>query len=69
MTTKDFTKATQTRAGYKVKDITWNETANLYLGMVADPSWARPGREYTTASWKKSGKCGNSTRPDCDLVL
>jgi hypothetical protein len=54
-----------TKAGYPTKDVKWNNTANLYLGLVKDPLF---NNEFITCSWKKSGKCVNATRPELNLI-
>jgi hypothetical protein len=64
-----FENATETKGGFKVKDIKFNTAANLYLGMVADPLWTRPDRPFITGSWNKLGKCINRNRPELDLIL
>lgn len=63
----DFTKVTKTVAGYEVKNLKISPYNDMIFGMVADPIWARPDRPFTTATWKKNGKCGNGNRTDCDL--
>jgi len=66
-TNVNFLNATCTVAGYEVKNLRIAPDGGIY-GMVADPQWARPDRPFTTAYWKRNGKCGNRTRPDCDLA-
>jgi len=66
---KDFTGATQSRAGYAVRNVKWNSIAGAYLGEVADPLRETEKRPFTTAMWGKSGKCKNQLRVDIDLVL
>ncbi|NID13752.1 hypothetical protein [Fibrivirga algicola] len=61
-------KATHTRKGYRVKDVTWNVALNLFLGMVADPLFTTARHPWVAASWRKDGKSANANRPDLDLV-
>lgn len=65
----EILNVTKTVKGYEVKDLKWNSAINAYLGLVADPVWKSPTRDYISCSWNKDGKCFNRNRPDCDLLI
>jgi len=59
----------KTKTGIECKNVKFNSAANLYLGMVKDGWSSDPNRPWTSCSWKKSGKCVNSSRPELDLEV
>ena len=63
----DFSEVKKTINGSEVKNLTFNSIANLWLGFVWDEQSVRP-EKWTSASWTKSGKCVNQTRPELNLI-
>ena len=65
----EFEVATQTRKGYRVKDVQWHKKMKVYVGLVEDPLLKTTLHPWITCTWTKRGKCVNENRADCDLVL
>lgn len=64
---KDFIETTKTKTGIECIVSEFNDCVNLYLGKVKDNWSSIPGRDWTSCSWRKNGKCINRNRPDLDL--
>lgn len=63
---QDFSNRTETKTGVSIRDVKFNSTMNVWLGMVFDKTSFRPDK-WSTITWKPSGKCINRNRPELDL--
>jgi hypothetical protein len=64
---KNLNGTSKTITGIATKNVSYNIMANLYLGMVYDEKSCLANK-WTTASWRRNGKCVNRNRPELDLV-
>lgn len=60
---ENFKNTTQTKAGVKVSDISYNHLTEIWIGVYFNEK----NNKWLSCAWKQSGKCINSNRPDLDL--